>query len=71
MCFNSEIFHAFFSFLKFSLAFEEDTKCRLPYRQRKQRKSGFVALEAQRSFDYQTAGGRWILFQAYYLCVTV
>lgn len=39
-------------------AFEDDTKCRLPYRQRKQRKSGFVALEAQRSFDYQSAGGR-------------
>lgn len=49
--------HSLISYILIS-AFEDDTKCRLPYRQRKQRKSGFVALEAQRSFDYQSAGGR-------------
>ncbi|GFV14035.1 protein unc-79 homolog [Trichonephila clavipes] len=39
-------------------AFEDEVKCRLPYRQRKQRKSGINTLEAQRSFDYQNAGQR-------------
>ncbi|XP_054711004.1 protein unc-79 homolog [Uloborus diversus] len=39
-------------------AFEDETKCRLPYRQRKQRKSGLGNLEAQRSFDHQNAGAR-------------
>nr|XP_042898256.1 protein unc-79 homolog isoform X2 [Parasteatoda tepidariorum] len=39
-------------------ASDDEVKCRLPYRQRKQRKSGLSTLEAQRSFDYQNAGGR-------------
>ncbi|XP_035227755.1 protein unc-79 homolog isoform X3 [Stegodyphus dumicola] len=39
-------------------AFEDDIKCRLPYKQRKQRKSGLSTLEAQRSFDYQNASAR-------------
>ncbi|KAG8194067.1 hypothetical protein JTE90_003015 [Oedothorax gibbosus] len=39
-------------------SFDEEVKARLPYRQRKQRKSGVNSLEAQRSFDYQNAGQR-------------